>query len=206
MLLIAAALMAAPTTRAAALASWRTRRHCPATTSYYAWDRGKSVAPRKLDELPPANVYATVYRRVDGCEAPVIVKYRSWRPVTRLAQQPRGISAMSRATRFLFAIICYAIFFATFLYLIVFVGDFAFATITVDNGPQSPLARRGRRRLRADRAVRPSTQRHGEARFKAKWTRIVPPPVERSVFVLAASIALIIVFLAGGRSTPSSGT
>jgi len=73
MLLIAAALMAAPTT--SALSPLAHSRTCPRTTSYYAWDRGKSVAPRKLNELPPANVYATVYRRVDRCEVPVIVKY-----------------------------------------------------------------------------------------------------------------------------------
>ena len=42
---------------------------------------------------------------------------------------------MSRIAAMLFAIIAYAIFFATFLYLIVFVGDFAFAELTVDNGP-----------------------------------------------------------------------
>ena len=33
---------------------------------------------------------------------------------------------MSRAATLLFAIVAYAIFFATFLYLIVFVGDFSF--------------------------------------------------------------------------------
>lgn len=73
MLLIAAAIMAAPATSVTApLAQPKT---CPRTTSYYAWDRGKSVPPRKLGELPPANAYSTVYRRVDGCEVPVIVKY-----------------------------------------------------------------------------------------------------------------------------------
>ena len=42
---------------------------------------------------------------------------------------------MSRIAAMLFAILAYAIFFATFLYLIVFVGDFTFASLTVDNGP-----------------------------------------------------------------------
>ena len=73
MLLIAVALIAAPATASPVLKS--PARNCPRTTSYYAWDRGKSVAPRKLNELPPANVYSTVYRRVDGCEVPVIVRY-----------------------------------------------------------------------------------------------------------------------------------
>jgi protein-S-isoprenylcysteine O-methyltransferase Ste14 len=44
---------------------------------------------------------------------------------------------MSRSLTMLFAILCYAIFFATFLYLIVFVGDLSFATRTVDVGPEA---------------------------------------------------------------------
>jgi methanethiol S-methyltransferase len=32
--------------------------------------------------------------------------------------------------------------------------------------------------------------------FKAKWTRIVSPPAERSVYVLTASVVLIVLFLA----------
>ena len=48
---------------------------CPRTTSYYAFDPSQPVKPRKLGELPPANAYAAVYRRVGNCEVPVIVKY-----------------------------------------------------------------------------------------------------------------------------------
>jgi len=103
---------------------------------------------------------------------------------------------MSRSITMLFAIICYAIFFATFLYLIVFVGDLRFATLTVDVGPESPpltaaiidvalIALFG---LQHSVMARPA--------FKAKWTKIIPPPAERSFYVLAASIALIILFLA----------
>lgn len=102
---------------------------------------------------------------------------------------------MSRTLTLLFSIVCYAIFFATFLYLIVFVGDFVFTARTVDVGPESPpvtavlidiglIALFG---LQHSVMARPA--------FKAKWTRIVPPPMERSVYVLAASIALIILFL-----------
>jgi protein-S-isoprenylcysteine O-methyltransferase Ste14 len=103
---------------------------------------------------------------------------------------------MSRAAALLFAILCYAIFFATFLYLIIFVGDFAFATLTVNSGgTQSPpavaavvdvalIALFG---LQHSIMARPS--------FKARWTRIVARPIERSVYVLAASIALMILFL-----------
>ena len=101
---------------------------------------------------------------------------------------------MSRAATLLFSIVCYAIFFATFLYLIVFVGDLSFAQKTVDVGPASPpltaamidvalIALFG---LQHSVMARPA--------FKAKWTRIVPPASERSVYVLAASIALMILF------------
>jgi protein-S-isoprenylcysteine O-methyltransferase Ste14 len=102
---------------------------------------------------------------------------------------------MSRAASLLFAIICYAIFFATFLYLIVFVGDFTFATITVDSGPEAPpavaviidIALIALFGLQHSVMARPA--------FKERWRKIVPPPIERSVYVLAASIALMILFV-----------
>lgn len=106
---------------------------------------------------------------------------------------------MSRVLTLIFAIIAYAIFFATFLYLIVFVGDLnldPLKPVTVDNGPTTApliaavidvglIALFG---LQHSLMARPS--------FKAKWTRIVPPSAERSVYVLAASVALIILFVA----------
>ena len=56
------------------------------------------------------------------------------------ASQPKGNSAMSRAAHFCFATVAYAIFFATFLYLIAFVGNLPFAALTVDRGPDAPVA------------------------------------------------------------------
>lgn len=102
---------------------------------------------------------------------------------------------MSRALTLLFAIVCYAIFFATFLYLIVFVGDLRFATVTVDNGPGgAPLTA-----AIVDIALIAlfGLQHSIMARqgFKRWWTKIVPWAVERSVFVLSASIVLMIMFL-----------
>ena len=102
---------------------------------------------------------------------------------------------MSRALSMLFAIIAYAIFFATFLYLIIFVGDFSFAGRTVDVGREAPvlmaaivdIALIALFGLQHSVMARPA--------FKAKWTKIVPPQSERSVYVLAASTALMIMFL-----------
>ena len=49
--------------------------HCPRTTTHYAWRQGRSLKPQKLNELPPANAYRTVYRLVGGCESPIVVRY-----------------------------------------------------------------------------------------------------------------------------------
>ena len=52
---------------------------CPRTKSYVAGAesvyRGKPLTPRSLTELPDANLYLTAYRLIDGCEAPIVVKY-----------------------------------------------------------------------------------------------------------------------------------
>ena len=48
---------------------------CPQTTAVHAWTRDQKLTPKKLAELPPANAYKAVYRKIGGCEVPVIVKY-----------------------------------------------------------------------------------------------------------------------------------
>jgi hypothetical protein len=47
---------------------------CPQTTAHMAVDR-KSPPMKKLNELPPANMYKAVYRQIGGCEVPVVVRY-----------------------------------------------------------------------------------------------------------------------------------
>jgi protein-S-isoprenylcysteine O-methyltransferase Ste14 len=102
---------------------------------------------------------------------------------------------MSRGLTLLFAIIAYAIFFATFLYLICFVGSLPFVPVTVDSG--GPMTS-GRIAAVIDVALIAlfGLQHSVMARqgFKRAWTKIVPWPMERSVFVLFASIALLILF------------
>ena len=48
---------------------------CPATSRYEASKLGKTPKAQKLNELPDADVYRAVYRRVGKCEAPIIVKF-----------------------------------------------------------------------------------------------------------------------------------
>jgi hypothetical protein len=49
--------------------------NCPATSRYEASKRGKGLKAQKLNELPDADVYRAVYRRIGQCEAPIIVKF-----------------------------------------------------------------------------------------------------------------------------------
>jgi protein-S-isoprenylcysteine O-methyltransferase Ste14 len=101
---------------------------------------------------------------------------------------------MSRTIALLFSIVCYAIFFATFLYLIAFVGNLPVPK-TVDAPPS--LLPRGAKIVIDVAVIALFGLQHSvmaRPRFKAAWTRIVPPVVERSVYVLFASIALIILF------------
>jgi len=101
---------------------------------------------------------------------------------------------MSRTATLLFAILAYAIFFATFLYLICFVGNAGFAPVTVDRGPSAPMAMA----VVIDLALIAlfGVQHSVMARpaFKQRWTQVVPHSAERSVYVLLASVALLILF------------
>lgn len=102
---------------------------------------------------------------------------------------------MAKAATLLYAVIAYAIFFATFLYLIAFIGDLPMVPRTVDRGTEAPLAVAliTNSALIALFGLQHSIMaRQG---FKRAWTRIVPPQAERSTFVLSASFALIVLFL-----------
>ena len=101
---------------------------------------------------------------------------------------------MARAFFMGFALVAYAIFFATFLYLIAFVGSLPWVPLTVDRGPEAAVrtAVAINLALIAIFGVQHSVMaRQG---FKRFWTRVVPQPAERSVYVLLASAALILLF------------
>ena len=102
---------------------------------------------------------------------------------------------MSRILTLTFAMVAYAIFFATFLYLICFVGDLVFAPRTVDVGPESPVAVAVVINLLLIALFGFQHSVMARQGFKRWWTKVVPPHTERSVYVLAASAALIVLFL-----------
>jgi len=102
---------------------------------------------------------------------------------------------MARAFYLLFGILAYLVFFATFLYLIAFTGNCPVIPFAVDRGPEAawPVAAAIDLVLIALFGLQHSVMsRQG---FKKMWTRVVPWPVERSVFVLLASLVLILLFV-----------
>jgi protein-S-isoprenylcysteine O-methyltransferase Ste14 len=100
---------------------------------------------------------------------------------------------MNRFLAFGFGVASYAVFFASFLYLVGFLGNVAVPK-SIDTGTAADLGRA----LLVDTAllllfgIQHSVM--ARPRFKAWWTRFVPHAIERSTYVLASSAVLVVTY------------
>jgi protein-S-isoprenylcysteine O-methyltransferase Ste14 len=108
-------------------------------------------------------------------------------------RRPLNESAMGRVAGFLFGLVAYLVFFGTILYAIGFVAGIVVPK-AIDDGAIVPAVEAliVNLLLLTLFAVQHSVM--ARKPFKRWWTQFVPHTVERSVYVLLASLALILLF------------
>src|SRR5882757_704945 len=103
----------------------------------------------------------------------------------------------------LYGVLSYLLFFCTFLYAVVFVGNLPLSDLlapglpvlkTIDSGAAGPLvpALIINIHLLALFAIQHSLM--ARPAFKRWWTKFVPQPVERATYVLLVSLTLLLLY------------
>ena len=101
---------------------------------------------------------------------------------------------MARTLVLLIAAICYAAFFAAFVYLVGFVAGLDMLPTHVDKGLAAPPATAAIVDIALIALFGLQHSVMARPGFKAAWTRVVPPPLERAVYCLAAALCLLALY------------
>lgn len=100
---------------------------------------------------------------------------------------------MSRTLILIFGVVSYAAFLVTILYAIGFEENILVPK-GIDDGPESPVTTAVLINVLMLSVFAIQHTIMARTSFKAWWTKIVPEPIERSIFVLLTSIILLVTF------------
>lgn len=101
---------------------------------------------------------------------------------------------MTRAFLMVIAVACYTAFFLSFVYLVGFVGNFPGLPSTVNQGPAATATMAVVVDLALIALFGLQHSVMARSSFKAAWTKIIPAPIERSLYCLASAIVLLVLY------------
>jgi methanethiol S-methyltransferase len=109
------------------------------------------------------------------------------------AQTISRANPIGRSIAFLYGLASYAVFFVAFLYAVGFVAGLVVPK-TIDSGTVAPITEALIVNLLLMSAFAIQHSVMARKQFKQWWTQFVPKSVERSTYVLFASLALLLLF------------